>query len=53
MFTSVIDGITYPIANVDPAVASAAAEETAPVPLRGLIEWNRRDTISHGYRSAK
>ena len=45
MFISIIDGITGPIANAGPAVTPAAAVETAPVPLGGLIEWNGRDTI--------
>ena len=43
MFTSVIDGTTGPNANAGHAAAQAPAEETAPVPPGGLIEWNRRD----------
>ena len=53
VFTSIIDGITSPIANIDPATALAAVEETALIPPRGLAEWNGRDIIWYGYPSAK
>ncbi|RWR80374.1 putative F-box protein [Cinnamomum micranthum f. kanehirae] len=36
---------TNPITPAGPAAPPAAVDETAPVPPRGLIEWNRRDTI--------
>ena len=45
MFTGVIDGITGLIANAGLTAPTEVAEETAPVPPRGLIEWNSRDTI--------
>ena len=45
VFTHVIDDITRPVANAGPAKAAALAEETAPVPPKGLMEWNGRDII--------
>ena len=53
MLTGVIVDITDPISNASPTAAPAAAKETAPVPLGGLIEQNGRVTIRHGYPSAK
>ena len=53
MFISVIDGITGPIAHAGPAAAPTVAEETAPVPPGGLIEWDGQNTIWYGYSSAR
>ena len=43
MFTSVTDDITSPIVNAGLAATPATAEETDPVLLGGLIEWNNRN----------
>ncbi|XXG89346.1 hypothetical protein AAC387_Pa12g1365 [Persea americana] len=41
-----------PITNAGSAATPEAMEEIALVPPRGLMEWNLRDTIGHGYLSA-
>ena len=42
---SVIDGITGPTTSANPAEAAALAEVTAPIPVGGLVEWDKRDII--------
>ena len=42
VFTSIIDDITCPIANVGPVAALALEEEAVPVRLGGLAKWNGR-----------